>query len=146
MELIKEEFTMPYFVYHPVNNLAKKLIEANDGKDSFSYRSRPEMEMIIGQHLQLAKIDIDPRMHMIIGSLAGTVLHQMNLDQENELHRQIIKYCDKNKSSWSFVKLNNGPSLKCVIGYCNSDPSTPFLLSSAQLAQKGIINSSFIPT
>lgn len=137
---------MPFFLYHPNNKIARKLVEANDGKDAFAYRARAEMEAIIRQHMQLAELEIDPRLYMHIGSLAGNVDKHVLLDADNPVHEQIRKVCDNQKAgAWSFVKLDNGPRMKCVIGYCNSDPSTPFLLTKAQMSQKGLIQTTHVP-
>lgn len=136
---------MAFFLYHPRNTIAQKLQEANEGKDGFIYRSRADMEMIIKHHMQIAKLDLHPQIYMHIGSLAGAIDKHLPLDPENELHMQIAKVC-KNQQPWSFVKLDNGPTMKQVIGYCNSDPSQPFLMSTTQMAQKGLIDTSFIPS
>lgn len=119
-------------------------MEANEGIEGFIYRSRPEMEMTIRHHMQVADIDESPQIYMHIGSLAGSIDKHMPLDMNNELHRKVQKIC-QNKNPWSFVKLDNGPKMKQVIGYCNSDPKQPFLLTSAQMAQRGLIQSSHIP-
>lgn len=136
---------MAYFLFHRQNAIAQKLQEANEGVEGFVYRARQEMEQILRHLMQVAEIDIDPRLYMHIGSLAGPIDKHLPLDPNNELHAQILKVC-RNKNPWSFVKLDNGPKLKCVIGYCNSDPSQPFLMTSAQMAQKGLINTSFVPS
>lgn len=136
---------MPFFLYHPRNKVAQILQEANEGKDGFIYRARQEMEMIIRHHMEIAKIDISPQLYMHIGSLAGPIDKHLPLDEENELHRLVKKSC-QNPTPWSFVKLDNGPNMRGVIGFCNSDPTQPFLMSSAQMAQKGLISATHIPT
>lgn len=137
---------MPFFLYHPSNKIAQKMKEVAEG-DAFIYQSRPHMENILKHHMQLAGLDQNPQLYMHIGSLAGSVDKHVALDPENETHNQILKFChSQNKTPWSFVKLDNGPRMKCVIGYCNSDPKTPFLMSSVDMAQKGLLDVSHVPT
>lgn len=134
---------MPIFFYHPKNSIAKDLKEISE-QDGFIYKARPHMEMILKDHLLKAGYDISPEFYCSIGSLAGTLQTHIALNPDNEFHRIAEKAC-KNKTPWAYVKINNGRRMKFVIGYCNSDPSTPFLLSNVQMAQSGLINSSFVP-
>lgn len=139
---------MPVFLYHPQNAIGKKLKEAFE-EDGFIYMARPHMEAILKDKIAKAGIDITPGFYMHLGPMSGLSLYEtinkyMELDPDNAMHKQIINHF-KQKKEWAFVKLNNGPKMKCVIGYCNSDPSTPFLMTSAQQAQAGIINSTFVP-
>lgn len=136
---------MTIFIYHPTNEVAKK-IEKETGVNSFFYVNRAQMEATLREHLKIAGVDIWPQFHCQLGSLAGTVREHMKLDIENnKVHAAAVKIIESNKTPWSYVKINNGAELRCVIGYCNSDPSVPFLFSNAQMAQKGLVDATFVP-
>lgn len=137
---------MTIFFYHPINEISQKIVKAC-GVDSFTYVNRGQMELILKHHMKEAGIDIDPQFHCQLGSLAGTVEDHMQLDFENnEVHKLAHKIIASNKTPWSYVKLNNGRQMRSVVGYCNSDPSVPFLHTNAQMAQLGLTDSTFIPT
>lgn len=139
---------MPVFLYHPQNAIGKTLKEAYS-EDGFVYKSRPEMEATIKNKLINAEVELSHDYHLHLGSMSTISLHNtinkyIELDPDNAMHKQILNSF-KQKQAWAYVKLNNGPNMRCVIGYCNSDPTTPFLMSAANMAQTGIINSTFVP-
>lgn len=139
---------MSVFLYHPQNTVSVKLKEAYD-EDGFIYRTRPEMEQIIKKKLLDTGVELWTDYYLHLGSMSTLSLHNtinkyIELDPDNNMHKQILNSF-KQKQAWAYVKLNNGPNMKCVIGYCNSDPTTPFLMSAANMAQSGIINTTFVP-
>lgn len=139
---------MPVFIYHPLNTIGKQLKDAFD-EDGFTYVARPQLELIIQDKMTKAGIEVTPQFYCHLGPMGYQSLFDMidkniQLDPDIDMHKQILNSF-KMKKPWAFVKLNNGPDMKCVIGYCNSDPSTPFLMTNAQMAQKGIIQTSFVP-
>lgn len=139
---------MPVFIYHPLNTIGKKLKEAYE-EDGFTYIARPHLEEILKDKMLKAGIEVAPQFYCHLGPMAYQSLFEMvnkniDLDPDNKTHKQILNSF-KMQKPWAFVKLNNGPKMKCVIGYCDSDPTTPFLMTNAQMAQKGIIQTSFVP-
>lgn len=140
---------MPVFIYHPTNAVGKKMREAFE-EDGFQYTARPHLENILKDKFAKVGIEIHPSLYFHLGSMSGLSLHQtldkfFKLDPEsNPLHKQII-YHFKSKNPWAYVKMNNGPKMQGVIGFCNSDPSQPFLMSPAGMAQSGIIDTTFVP-
>jgi len=100
--------------------------------------------MIILNHLKDIGLDIYPTAHCIIGSLAGSLDVHMALSDDIDIERTAKKHCHPNKA-WSYVKLMNGPRMSFVIGYSDADAIQPYAYTKAQLVQKGITNSTFIP-
>jgi len=134
---------MPVFYYHPRNSVGQKLQEIN-GSKGFLYTNRGEMELRLNRQLAEAGYDIWPTYHCVVGSLAGCVDMQIALDPDDELDRHSIKLC-ATKTPWTYVKVINGPKMSCVVGYCSSSANSPFSMTNAEMAQKGIISSSYIP-
>lgn len=139
---------MTIFFYHTQNKISKKIAEAT-GKEGFTYLARPHMEEIIKADMKAAGFDIYPDFYCSIGSMAGTIADHLQLNPDIPLHRMALKASKAQNQKmgipWAYVKINNGPQMRFVIGWCNSDPTTPFLMSNAQMAQKGIIQTSIVP-
>lgn len=135
--------SMSVFYYHRQNSLAKKLSEMAN-IHGFMYTNRSEMELRIQRQIAEAGYDIWSTFHCIIGSLAGSIDLHIPLNPDDELDRHTLKLC-KTKSPWCFLKVINGPTMSGVVGYCSSGAESPFLKSNIQMAQEGIIRTSYVP-
>ena len=138
---------MSVFIYHPTNKIAVMLKEFFE-EEAFMYANRAYLDQEIKDRMTKAGLDIWQNMYVHIGSMSAPALHDivnanMKIDLENPIHKQIVHHF-KTKSPWSFVKVLNGPN-SFVVGYCNSDPSVPFLMGAVQQAQSGLIDTSFVP-
>lgn len=134
---------MPVFYYHPVNKIPQKLSEMTN-KRGFLYTNRPELEFILQRQLSEAGYDLDPRFHTIVGSLAGSINYHIPLNPDDELDRHSLKLC-KQKSSWSYLKVLNGKKMAFIMGYVSTMGGNPFAMTNAEMAQKGIIQTTTIP-
>jgi hypothetical protein len=134
---------MPVFYYHPQNVIAQRLQEMT-GQRGFLYTNRSELELKLQKQLTEAGYDIWSTCHGVIGSLAGSIDLHIPLNPDDELDRHTLKLC-KTKTPWCFFRIVNGPKMSCVLGYCSTGAHSPFAMGSAEMAQKGIISSSFVP-
>ena len=138
---------MSIFIYHPLNTISSKMVENLEEK-MFSYPNRPQLEIMLKEKMKQAELDVYDNVYFMLGSMSSLSMHELfnkhfDIDPENQLHKIVLNNF-KSKKEWAFVKVFNGRD-RCVIGYCDSSPSTPFLMSSAQMAQNGVISSSFVP-
>jgi hypothetical protein len=141
---------MPVFYYHPTNQIAQRLAEMTRQK-GFMYTNRAELEFKLQNQLAEAGYDIWSTFHTMLGSLAGTIdKHLLQspsaLDPDNELDRHTLKLCKSSKTPWSFIKVLNGNKMSFVMGYCSTPASNPFGMSALQMAQRGIISTSHMPS
>ena|SRR5215208_2999739 len=140
---------MPIFYYHPQNAVAKKLAELTETR-GFIYDNRAVMEIKLQHQIAEAGYDLWPTFHTVLGSLAGTIekhLMQTNkpLNPDDELDRITLKICKSSASPWSYVRVVNGPAMSCVVGYCSTPASSPFNMSAAEMAKRGLISVSHVP-
>lgn len=141
---------MPIFYYHPQNEVAKKLAELTNSR-GFFYENRGVMEIKLQHLIAEAGYDLYPTFHTMLGSLAGTVeKHLMQtgvaLNPDDELDRMTLKLCKSSSSPWSFVKVINGPQMSCCVGYCSTPASSPFAMSATEMAKRGLIPVSHMPS
>jgi len=136
---------MPVFYYHPQNAVSKKLAEITNSK-GFLYVNRGELELKIQKLVVEAGYDLWPTFHTVLGSLAGTIDKHLPMNPDDELDRHTLKLCNSSKTPWSYVKVLNGPNMSCVIGYCSTPASSPYALSNSEMARRGIIAVSHMPT
>jgi hypothetical protein len=134
---------MGVFILSPTQEIAVKLRDYLQAP-GFVYQSRSHMEMLLLKHLSDIGTDIWPTAHFILGSLAGSLDYHLALNPDDPVERQAQKLCEA-KTAWSYVKLRNGPRMNFVLGYSSCDAANPFAMSPSQMAQKGIIQSTFIP-
>ena len=134
---------MSVFYYHRQNIFSKKLMEMT-GKHGFLYTNRGELEFRIQRELVEAGYDIWPTFHGVIGSLAGSIDLHIPLDPDDPLDAHTLKLC-KTKTPWCYLKINNGPQMSGVIGYCSTGAQSPFSMGNAEMAQRGIIPVSYVP-
>jgi len=134
---------MGVFVYSKTNEVAKKICEMIEAP-GFTFNSRGEMDIVIMRHLSDIGNDIWPTYFTTLGSLAGSLDIHLDLNEDNEVEKAAKKVCSSNKS-WSYVKIQNGPRMNFVIGYCDCSPSQPFAYSNTQMAQKGLIQTTHLP-
>lgn len=135
---------MASFYWHITNEIAQKLKEVSEVK-GFLYTNRYEMELKIQKYLAEAGYDIWPTFHTVLGSLAGQITDYIELNPEDPLDDHSIKLCRNNHSAWCFVRIANGPRMSTCVGWCSSGANNPFALSTTQMAQAGIIRTSFVP-
>ena len=138
---------MPVFIYHPTNKIGAMLKEMHE-EEGFLYQARPQMEAILKDRMIKSGMDVAHNIYFHIGTMSAPALHDIvdkyfELHPENAMHKQILHHF-KTKGAWAFVKVTNGRD-NYVLGYCNSDPSVPFLMSSVEQAQAGVIETSFVP-
>lgn len=134
---------MPIFYYHPFNQLAKDLAEADDRK-SFIYQSRGELEFKLQRLLGELGYDIWSSFYTVMGSLGASINYILPLNPDDPIDAQTIKIC-KNNAPWSFIKILNGPQLQGVVGYCSGSSVKPIALTNAEMAQKGISSATYVP-
>ena len=102
------------------------------------------MEVKIQRFIAELGYDIWPTFHTVIGSLAGAIDLHINLDPDDPLDSYALKLC-KNLSPWCYIRVANGPKMSCVVGYCSSGANNPFAMSTAEMSQKGITKTSYVP-
>lgn len=134
------------FYWHPVNDLAKKLRDQNGGAKGFHYQTRAELDFKLQRLLIDAKYDVWPTFHTTLGPLGGPgdLVSRIELDPDDPFDQHTAKLCNKQHINWTFIKIHNGPN-RGVIGYCTSSANSPYAMGSAEMAQKGIINATYVP-
>lgn len=134
---------MPIFYYHRTNIIGAKLMEMT-GEKSFMYQSRGELELKLQRLIGEAGYDIWSTFHTVIGGIASGIDLKYELDPEDPNDSYSIKLCKKD-APWYYVKVVNGTKMSCVVGYSSSCGQGPFNMSSTQMAQAGVIRTSFVP-
>lgn len=134
---------MPVFYYHPVNRIPQILSEMTNVR-GFTYLHRGELELTIQNQLIKAGMDVDPRFHTVVGTLAGPLNYHIALNPDNELDRHTLKLC-KSNTSWSYLKILNGKTMSFIMGYVSSAGGNPFGMSTVGMAQSGLIQVSHVP-
>ena len=137
---------MPIFYFHPKNSVALKLKEANNGEKSFTYVNRAQLEIKMQSLLTMAGYDLYSNFHTILGPFGQKIEDVISLNLDDPIDRQTHKLRQNSQTPWSYVKVNNGPHLRQVIGYCSTPAQNPFALGPVQMAQRGIISTNFVPT
>lgn len=133
---------MPIFYYHPQNIVPKQLAEQT-GKKGFMYSGRGQLDLTLQKLLLEAGHDVSFQFHTIVGSLGRSLDELIPLNPDDELDRHTLKICEQ-KAPWSYIKVRNGDE-SYIMGYVSSSGGAPFALSATEMAQKGIIGSSYIP-
>lgn len=134
---------MSIFYFHRQNTLAKQLSEMTR-MHGFQYGTRSELEFKLQGMIADAGYDLWPTFHTVISSLAGAIDLHLPLDPDNELDRQSLKLV-KNRASWSSIRVVNGPKMSTCVGYVSQGAQTPIGMGTTEMAQRGIIKSSYIP-
>lgn len=134
---------MSVFYFHRQNMVAKKLSEMTE-LHGFHYGTRAELEFKLQRMLADAGYDLYPAFHTVISSLAGAIDLHIPLDPDNELDRHTLKIV-KNRASWSSIRIVNGPKMSTCIGYVSQGAQSPIGMGTTEMAQRGIIKSSYIP-
>lgn len=136
---------MPIFYFHPQNEIPKKLIEMT-GCRGFNCVNRGELEFKLQNLFSQLDIDLWPTFHTVVGALGKKVTEFITLDPDDELDRHTLKVLKSSATPWSYLKIMNGPQMNFVLGYTSIPASSPFALTAAQMAQKGIIGVSHVPS
>jgi len=131
------------FYFHPGNSIAKQLAESV-GVKGFFYQNRGQLELRIQQLIAELGYDMWPTFHTVVGGLSGEIGERIPLNPDDEMDKHTLKLT-KNKVAWSWIKIINGPRMSQVIGYLSGGSASPFAMSNAEMAQKGIISASYVP-
>lgn len=135
---------MPVFYYHTQNELAKKLSEATN-KHGFIYANRGILELTLQKEIAQIGYDIWPTFHTVLGSIAGAIDLHVPLNPDDELDQHTLKLIKQSRAPWCYVKVNNGPRMNTVVGYCSTGAQSPFSMGAIEMAQKGINGATYIP-
>lgn len=131
------------FYFHRQNKLAKQLSEMT-GMHGFIYSVRSELEFKLQGMIADAGYDLYSSFHTVVSSLAGAIDLHIPLDPDNELDRHTLKIV-KNRASWSSIRVVNGPKMSTCIGYVSQGAQSPIGMGTTEMAQKGILKTSYVP-
>lgn len=139
---------MGIFYYHPNNPAAQKIRDADHelaGAKGFFFNNRAELDFKLARLIKDAGYDLWPTFYTTLGPLGGPgdLVSRIELDPANPMDVYAAKLC-KQGGAWSFVKVHNGHD-RFVIGYSTANAAQPFNMTSAEMAQKGIIQSTYVP-
>lgn len=135
---------MPIFYFHPQNVVPRELAEMTRSK-GFMYTHRGELDIKLERLIAEAGHDIWSTYHTVLGSLPKSVDQMIPLDPDDPLDAHTLKLCNSSKTPWSYIKVINGNKMSFVMGYCSTPANSPFALSNTQMAQKGIMPTTYIP-
>lgn len=139
------------FYFHPNNTLAVQLRDLfheqnpKDKSKGFLYATRGELDFKLQKLIGDAGYDLWPTFHSTVGPLGGPgdIITRIEFDPSDPLDQFAAKLCRQNMN-WAFIKIHNGP-MRNVVGYCTSSVSTPYNMGAAEMAQKGIIQTTVVP-